>query len=88
MLIQLLGIVIVEAYDGKASDLSYLKHENYVLTTVHDRDSDREYIIKSTHVVACDGAKSAVRRFLGVESEGEDSCMVSLADVEGDTRTD
>ncbi|BCS23026.1 uncharacterized protein APUU_31251A [Aspergillus puulaauensis] len=47
--------------------------DDYVLTTVEDRSSGREYVVKSTHVVACDGAKSAVRRFLGVESEGEDS---------------
>ncbi|KAL4942397.1 hypothetical protein BDV06DRAFT_164335 [Aspergillus oleicola] len=46
---------------------------DYVLTTIEDRSSGREYVIKSTHVVACDGAKSAVRRHLGVESEGEDS---------------
>ncbi|KAL4782591.1 FAD binding domain-containing protein [Aspergillus varians] len=49
------------------------QHGNHVLTTVEDRSSGREYVVKSTHVVACDGAKSAVRRFLGVESEGEDS---------------
>ncbi|KAL4922061.1 FAD binding domain-containing protein [Aspergillus aurantiobrunneus] len=47
--------------------------EDYVLTTVEDRTSGREYVVKSTHVVACDGAKSAVRRTLGVECEGEDS---------------
>ncbi|KAL4953470.1 FAD binding domain-containing protein [Aspergillus filifer] len=47
--------------------------DDHVLTTIEDRSSGREYVIKSTHVVACDGAKSAVRRHLGVESEGEDS---------------
>ncbi|KAL3490086.1 FAD binding domain-containing protein [Aspergillus germanicus] len=47
--------------------------DDYVLTTVEDRGSGREYVVRSKHVVACDGAKSAVRRFLGVESEGEDS---------------
>ncbi|KAL4799528.1 FAD binding domain-containing protein [Aspergillus venezuelensis] len=47
--------------------------DDYVLTTIEDRASGREYVVKSTHVVACDGAKSAVRRHLGVESEGEDS---------------
>jgi 2-polyprenyl-6-methoxyphenol hydroxylase-like FAD-dependent oxidoreductase len=36
-------------------------------------------------VVACDGAKSAVRNFLGIESEGEDSCKsaVSFLDFNG-----
>ncbi|KAL2860078.1 FAD binding domain-containing protein [Aspergillus pseudodeflectus] len=47
--------------------------DDYVLTTVEDRSSGREYVVRSKHVVACDGAKSAVRRFLEVESEGEDS---------------
>ncbi|KAL3470314.1 FAD binding domain-containing protein [Aspergillus californicus] len=47
--------------------------DDYVLTTIEDRSTGQEYIVKSKHVVACDGAKSAVRRFLGVESEGEDS---------------
>ncbi|KAL5000872.1 FAD binding domain-containing protein [Aspergillus recurvatus] len=55
------SFVRVEQFDG------------YVLTTVLNRASGHEYIVKSSHVVACDGAKSAVRRFLGVESEGEDS---------------
>lgn len=54
--------------------LTWVQVDDYVLTTVEDRSSGREYVVKSTHVVACDGAKSAVRRFLGVESEGEDSC--------------
>ncbi len=54
--------------------LTCRQFSDYVLTTVEDRNSGREYIVKSTHVVACDGARSAVRRFLGVESEGEDSC--------------
>ncbi|KAL5046450.1 hypothetical protein BDW71DRAFT_207519 [Aspergillus fruticulosus] len=47
--------------------------DDYVLTTVQNRASGHVYIVKSSHVVACDGAKSAVREFLGVESEGEDS---------------
>ncbi|KKK14302.1 hypothetical protein ARAM_000790 [Aspergillus rambellii] len=47
--------------------------DDYVLTTVEDRTSGQEYVVKSKHVVACDGARSAVRKFLGVDSEGEDS---------------
>ncbi|KAJ5570413.1 uncharacterized protein N7459_009843 [Penicillium hispanicum] len=46
----------------------------FVITTVEDRVSQRQYTIKSRHVVACDGAKSAVRRHLGVACEGEDTC--------------
>lgn len=48
--------------------------EDCALTTVEDRGAKREYTVKSKHVVACDGAKSAVRRVLGIESEGQDSC--------------
>ena len=44
-----------------------------VLTTVSERGSGRTYNIRSRHVIACDGAKSAVRDFLGIESDGEDS---------------
>ncbi|CAG7952011.1 unnamed protein product [Penicillium salamii] len=44
-----------------------------VITTIEDRVSKETYKVRSKHVVACDGAKSAVRNFLGIESEGEDS---------------
>ncbi|OJJ33796.1 hypothetical protein ASPWEDRAFT_69580 [Aspergillus wentii DTO 134E9] len=47
--------------------------DEYVITTIEDRNTKQEYKIKSKHVVACDGAKSAVRRHLGIECEGEDS---------------
>ncbi|RAL13247.1 3-propionate hydroxylase [Aspergillus homomorphus CBS 101889] len=46
---------------------------DYVIATIEDRAMQREYHVKCKHLVACDGAKSAVRRFLRVESEGEDS---------------
>ncbi|PYH97501.1 3-propionate hydroxylase [Aspergillus ellipticus CBS 707.79] len=44
-----------------------------VLATIEDRATKREYTVRCSHLVACDGAKSAVRKFLGVDSEGEDS---------------
>ena len=44
-----------------------------VLTTVEERASGHKYQIRSRHVIACDGAKSKVREFLRIESEGEDS---------------
>lgn len=50
------------------------KGDGFVLTTVEDRGARKEYKIRSRHVVACDGAKSAVRKFLGVTSEGEETC--------------
>ncbi|GJP93694.1 hypothetical protein CBS147321_8278 [Aspergillus niger] len=46
---------------------------DHVLATIEDRATKQEYTVKCCHLVACDGAKSAVRRCLGIESEGEDS---------------
>ncbi|PYH46446.1 3-propionate hydroxylase [Aspergillus saccharolyticus JOP 1030-1] len=46
---------------------------DYVVATIEDRAAQREYHVKCKYLVGCDGAKSAVRRCLGVESEGEDS---------------
>ncbi|RAO70423.1 uncharacterized protein BHQ10_006435 [Talaromyces amestolkiae] len=45
----------------------------FVITTIEDRSTKKTYRVKSKHMVACDGAKSAVRSHLGVETEGEDS---------------
>ncbi|KAJ5665650.1 uncharacterized protein N7477_008098 [Penicillium maclennaniae] len=50
----------------------------FVVTTVEDRGAQREYKIRSRHVVACDGAKSAVRKFLGVTCEGEEPCETMM----------
>ncbi|CEJ61694.1 hypothetical protein PMG11_10217 [Penicillium brasilianum] len=47
--------------------------DGHVITTIMNRDSKEATKVRSKHVVACDGAKSAVRSFLGIESEGEDS---------------
>ena len=44
-----------------------------VLTTVEERAGGHKYQIRSRHVIACDGAKSKVRDFLRIESDGEDS---------------
>lgn len=45
------------------------------MSIVEDRKSKKQYKIRSQHVIACDGAKSQVRQFLGIESEGEESCQ-------------
>ncbi|KNG82470.1 hypothetical protein ANOM_009532 [Aspergillus nomiae NRRL 13137] len=47
--------------------------DDHIITAIQDRDSKEVYKVRSRHVVACDGAKSAVRSFLGIKSEGEDS---------------
>lgn len=56
---------------------------NTVLTEVEERVTGHCYQIRSKYVIACDGARSKVREFLGISSEGEDSCKwlmrVSLA---------
>lgn len=48
----------------------------YVIATVEDRSANRKYTVRSSYLVACDGAKSPVRRHMGIEDEGEDSCML------------
>lgn len=51
-----------------------------MVATIEDRASGTEYKIKSRHLVACDGAKSAVRTFLGITSEGEETCKFSVGE--------
>lgn len=55
------------------SFVSCKQFSDTVITTVEDRGAKREYKIRSNHVIACDGAKSKVREFLGIGSEGESS---------------
>ncbi|WQF85230.1 Putative FAD-binding domain, FAD/NAD(P)-binding domain superfamily [Colletotrichum destructivum] len=43
-----------------------------VFTTVEERATKKRYTVTSRHLVGCDGAKSQVRRCLGIETEGED----------------
>ncbi|KXH30568.1 FAD binding domain-containing protein [Colletotrichum nymphaeae SA-01] len=43
-----------------------------VTTVVEERSTKRRWTVTSRHVIGCDGAKSQVRRFLGIETEGED----------------
>ncbi|KAL5356426.1 FAD binding domain-containing protein [Aspergillus floccosus] len=53
--------------------VSLEQFDGHAITTIQDRDSNETYKVRSKHVVACDGAKSAVRTFIGIESEGENS---------------
>ncbi|CAK7221310.1 hypothetical protein SBRCBS47491_004484 [Sporothrix bragantina] len=43
-----------------------------VTSTVEERSTKARWQITSRHVLACDGARSQVRKDLGIESEGED----------------
>lgn len=51
-----------------------LQNHDEVITTVEERGTKARYCIRSRHVIGCDGAKSEVRKSLGIECEGEDSC--------------
>lgn len=52
-----------------------MKNKDEVFTRVEERTTGRQYVIRSQHVIACDGGRSAVRKMLEIECEGEDSCM-------------
>ncbi|KAK9437260.1 FAD binding domain-containing protein [Metarhizium brunneum] len=43
-----------------------------VVSVVEQRSTGDRWVVRSRHVLACDGAKSQVRKHLGIESEGED----------------
>ena len=40
---------------------------------MEERATGKTYTIQSRHVIACDGARSSVRKFLNIASNGEDS---------------
>ncbi|KAJ5949705.1 FAD binding domain-containing protein [Penicillium verhagenii] len=60
------------------SFMSLEQRDGFVVTKIEDRSSQREYSIKSQHVIGCDGARSAVRQFLGIASEGEETCETMM----------
>ena len=45
-----------------------------VITSAIVRHTNERYQIRANYVLGCDGAKSQIRKWLGIESEGEDSC--------------
>lgn len=57
-----------------ASFVSCQQDASHVITTVQDRSGDKTFEVKSQHLIACDGARSPVRSFLGIECDGEESC--------------
>ncbi|RMJ18908.1 hypothetical protein CDV36_001412 [Fusarium kuroshium] len=46
--------------------------DDQVISTLEERSTKTRWQVRSTYVLACDGAKSQVRADLGIESEGED----------------
>lgn len=63
----------VELRNGVAF-VSCTQEADSVLSTVEERSTKNRYRIRSKHVVGCDGARSHVRKFLGIQSDSEDSC--------------
>ncbi|KAJ9610537.1 hypothetical protein H2200_005314 [Cladophialophora chaetospira] len=55
------------------SFVSLDQDSNGVTTTVEERATGHRFQIRSKYLIACDGASSKVRSFLGIESDGEDS---------------
>lgn len=52
--------------------VSCTQTDNQVISTVEERGTGRQHRISSRHVIACDGARSQVRKALNIDSEGED----------------
>lgn len=50
-----------------------------VSSTVEERTTKARWQITSRHLLACDGARSQVRKDVGIESEGEYGCKLSLS---------
>jgi 2-polyprenyl-6-methoxyphenol hydroxylase-like FAD-dependent oxidoreductase len=50
------------------------KDGDTVISDLEARESGQRLSVRSRHVVGCDGARSQVRKHLGVGSEGEDGC--------------
>ncbi|KAH8660418.1 3-propionate hydroxylase [Xylariales sp. PMI_506] len=69
------------------SFVSCTQDESGVYSVIEDRETGQHYTIKSTYVVACDGAKSKVRRHMGIESDGEGSDLYLMTiEIDADIR--
>lgn len=64
-----------------ATVIDNLQAGNQVITTATVRHTNEQYQIRANYVLGCDGAKSQVRKWLGIESEGEDSCKTPVGTV-------
>ncbi|KAH8668666.1 FAD binding domain-containing protein [Xylariales sp. PMI_506] len=52
--------------------ISCVQNQDGVTSIVEERSTNAQWHIKSQHVMACDGARSQVRKSLGIECEGDD----------------
>ncbi|RKK12150.1 hypothetical protein BFJ68_g10180 [Fusarium oxysporum] len=55
------------------SFVSLTQTTDSVTAVVEERATGQLYKVRSKYVIACDGAKSKVRDYVGIESDGEDS---------------
>jgi 2-polyprenyl-6-methoxyphenol hydroxylase-like FAD-dependent oxidoreductase len=62
-----------------ASFVSCEETDGLVHTTFEDRPSGELKTVSSNFVIACDGAKSKVRPYLGIECDGENACKLVLS---------
>lgn len=58
-----------------------------MFSIVEERSTKVQWQVKSKHVIACDGARSQVRKFLEIESEGEDGCRLPASNKTRQTQS-
>ncbi|KAJ6196446.1 FAD binding domain-containing protein [Bipolaris maydis] len=60
------------------SFVSFEEKNGSITTVVEERATGQMYKVRSKYLIACDGAKSKVRDFMGIESDGEDSYQTMM----------
>lgn len=60
------------------SFVSLEENKGTVTTVVEEPATSQLYKVRSKYLIACDGAKSKVREFMSIASDGEDSCKLHL----------
>ena len=67
-------VIVVNRSNSISTRSNKRQDHDEVITTVEECATKARYRIRSRNVIGCDGAKSEVRKSLGIECEGEDSC--------------
>lgn len=69
------------------SFVSCVNDNDVVTTVIEDRLNGEQYFIQSKHLIACDGAKSKVREFLGIRTHCESTPeMLMTIEISADLR--
>jgi 2-polyprenyl-6-methoxyphenol hydroxylase-like FAD-dependent oxidoreductase len=69
------------------SFVSLVQKDSSVISAIENRLTGELYAIRSEYVIACDGAKSKVRQFLDVESDGEGTDLYLMTiEIDADLR--